>query len=404
MRLRIVTLAGDPEREADLATRLTTRDSVELYLRCVDRVELLACLQTGDLDAVVSVGAPSWFDRAAAAQAVAQGTRIVGLADNALEAECLRELGAVVLDPALSVDEILDVARRTPPPPPPDGHGGASPPPESHGRLVSVWGPKGSPGRTALAIELAWHMTPANPATLLVDGDPYGGDVQQLLGMVEELPTVAWAAHLASKGELGGSQLTRHLRRAGDGPVILPGLPRAELWAEVSDYGWRELLSVARSSFALTLCDTGFCLEGEGSGLAPEKEGRNRMARAALSLSDRIVAICRADVVGVKNFLWAFQELDALADPGVVSIVLNRVQSRADRREIDELLYRHLGRRSIGAVPDGPQDFARAVQAGTSVADLRPGSEVSDSVRLLADALGGRVAARGLLARLAGRT
>ena len=43
--LRVVTLAGDSEREADVAALFAGEPNVELFMRCVDRVELLATMR-----------------------------------------------------------------------------------------------------------------------------------------------------------------------------------------------------------------------------------------------------------------------------------------------------------------------------------------------------------------------
>lgn len=397
--LRLITLAGDSEREAVIAARLSKSDEVELYLRCVDRVELVAAVRGGDIDGLISVGAPSWFDAPEAGEARARGVRIVAVADNALESEVLTRLGIEVLDVEASSGDIVKALLSGPQAP-------AIPEPaprrEGIGRILSVWGPKGSPGRSTVALELACCLAATEQRTLLVDADPYGGDLLQMLGIVEELPTVLWASQMAAKGELGVDSLARYLRRAGDGPVFLPGLPRAELWPEVSDYGWREFLISARSQFVHIICDVGFCLEAE-TGLYPGGDGgRNRLARATLAASDRVLAVCGCNPVGVKNFIWSHLELRNLVDEDSVTIVLNRL--RGDRGEIDDLLLRHIGRRSAVAIPDASAELARAVGDGASVVGSRPSSQFAGSVRELAGVVGGRVEARGFLARLSGRS
>lgn len=60
--LRIVTLSGDPQLEPSLAVRLGSHPVVELVMRCLDRVELLGAIRGLELDAIVSVGAPTWLD------------------------------------------------------------------------------------------------------------------------------------------------------------------------------------------------------------------------------------------------------------------------------------------------------------------------------------------------------
>ncbi len=400
MRIRLVTLAGDPEREAALATQLSAMDDVDLVFRCVDRVEVLAAVRGGNLDAIVSIGAPGWLDRQTAEEAAAKGIRLVGLADNALEDERLERLGGRVLEAGVSAHVVLEACRATVQPSAATAASVASR--QADGKLIAVWGPKGSPGRTTISVELAVELAGGGAEVLLVDGDSYGGDVLQLLGIVEELPTVLWASTLAARDSLEKEEFLGNLRRASpNGPIVLPGLPRSDLWAEISDLGWRELLSFCRASFAYTVCDVGFCIEADSSPYAPSGGGRNRMARATLTAADRVIALCRADPIGIKNFIWSFGDVVELADPEAVSIVLNRVRP-SERREVTDILYRHLGRRPIAAVPDRPQEFARAVHNGCSLVEERPNSDVRAVVRDVAAFIGGRVKTVGLLSRLAG--
>ena len=393
--MRVVTLAGDPEREAELAPRLATDPSVELYLRCVDRVELLAAMRSGAIDSIISVGAPGWFDAEAAREAGRSGIRVVGVADNALETEALEERGATVLDAGASIDEMIDACRSARPVTP-----AAVAPTESRpGQVIGVWGPKGAPGRTTIAIELSYALAQTAEATVLMDADPYGGDALQLLGVIEELPTVVWAAAAAASAE-GGKDLVETLRRVGrSGPLLVPGLPRADLWPEVTEYGFTELIKLLAAQARFLVVDIGFCLENASFG---GPDGRNRMALATLERADRVIAVCRADVVSVKNFIWSFETLRERVEEQRVSIVLNRV--RGECREIDELLFRHTGVRASALLPDAPVDFRKAAEQGKALHEVRPTSEICSQMRLLAERLGGKVRPTGLLTRLAGRS
>jgi cellulose biosynthesis protein BcsQ len=396
--MRVVTLAGDPEREAELAPRLATEPSLDLYMRCIDRVELLATVRSGAIDAIVSIGAPGWFDIQAAREAARAGIRLVGVVDNALESEVLERRGVSVLDASASVGQIVDACRSARPATliSPVEVERARP-----GQVVAVWGPKGAPGRTTLAIELSYALADTGETTVLVDADPYGGDALQLLGIVEELPTVLWAATGAGS-EHGRGEVMSDLRKVGaNGPLLVPGLPRAELWTEVDDFGFGELIKLLAATARYVIVDVGFCLED--SVFSGGRTSRNAMARATLERADRVIGVCRADAVGVKNFLWSFESLRELIDDDRISIALNRL-SGSERREIDELLLRHTGRRSVIGFPDRPHDCRKAIERGGALHEVHPGSEICDRARILAEQLGGKVRSRGVLARLAGRS
>jgi MinD-like ATPase involved in chromosome partitioning or flagellar assembly len=398
MAARVVTVAGAPALEASLAERLGLHASFELMLRCVDRAELLGAIRGGRLDAVVSAGLPPWIDAQVIEEASKRDLKVIAVEDGMVERPRLARLGVRYVATG-DVDAILAVIESSdrPPAPPPTT---AS---ESRGRLIAVWGPKGAPGRTTIALELASQLAATEPATLLIDGDPYGGDVVQLVGMVEELPTIVWAARMAAKEELDAGTFAAELRRAGArGPVVLPGLPRADLWPEISDFGWRRLLAEARASFAFTVCDSGFCIEPDPSPYPESGEGRNRVARLTLSEADTIVAVCRGDAVGVKQFACAYEGLRAHVDAERVVVVVNRGRA-AHARELRELLKKHVGKAPAAIVPERVSDLHRAVDAGKTVHEAKPSSEICDALRPVVGALGGVVEPRGLLTRLGGK-
>lgn len=392
-RVRIATVAGDIEREAHVAEALLFSDEIDLVLRCLDRVELLAAIRGGHLDAVVFIEEPVWLDRQCIVEAAQQGIRAVAIADRSRFVDPQGVLGRDT-----DIKSIVDACSTAPPLPMPSAGLVGS----GSGRLTAVWGPKGSPGRTRVAIELAMALRSTDASTLLIDGDPYGGDVLQTLGIVEELPTIIWASRMAAKEELDEDQLQRNLRSVERGPVILPGLPRPELWADVSQFGLGELLRIVRSSFQHAVVDTGFCLEPNNDAYANDTDGRNRMARSVISKADRVVAVCRADPIGIKNFLWAFDAVRALVDPDRVVIAVNRVVDGTER-DIARLLHKHLGKRPVAYLPDRPGILHAALETHSSFMNIKGSGDLRAGVEALAISVGARLRPRGVLSSLGAR-
>ncbi len=392
--LRVVTLSGDPQLEPSLAVRLGSHPVVELVMRCLDRVELLGAVRGLELDAIVSVGAPTWLDPQTMQEASDAGVRIVGVSDDPAAVHELSSRGVKVLGSEQDDNDIVAACRTQSLAP------AASLEHSSRrGRLIAVWGPKGAPGRTMIAIRLALQISRGSPDTLLIDADPYGGDVLQAFGIVEELPTVVWAANAAAKQGFDAQALASDLRRAAPGgPVVVPGLPRAELWAEVSDFGWRRLLDAAQSFFAFTVCDVGFCLEPDLSPYPGMGEGRNRMARAAAAAADHVVAVVRADALGIKSFLWGFESLTQICSEERVIVVLNRVR-RGEENEVAELVRRHTGKRVGAVLFDRPQLCLERLEQNGKWSSL----ELPSGIRDLAAAVGAVVPPQGVLTRMAGR-
>lgn len=395
-RTRVVTVAGHPDDEARLATALARRHDAEVVLRCVDRVELLAAIRGASPDLVVCVGSPVWLDRETCDEAVAARIPVVGLSSSADDAESLSRLGILVLPATAGVDRVLAVG----------ASGDALPEAPAaiarsfgaRGRVVSVWGPKGAPGRSTVAVELAAELAGSGAATVLVDADTYGGDLAQMLGVVDELPTIVWACRAAARSD---ADPLDGVRRVGPrGPALVAGITRADLWRDVGEFGWRELLTHLRGSFDHVVVDVGFCLEENSSPLGGD--GRNAVARAAVRDSDRVLAVCRCDPLGLKSFLWAYSALGELVDEERILVCANRVLP-GEEGAVADLLLRHGARRPSAYLPDDPGAFRVALSRGLPVRDLAPGSATARAVRDLAAALGGAPRPTGVFARLAGR-
>ena len=215
--------------------------------RCYDLGDLLAVAAAGQAEVAVVAAGTRWLDRDALARLAAAGLAVVGVTAAGDEdgERRLRQLGLLhVASDADPPEALVDQARAALAKPDPED---ASPepdvPPPADGDtrrvLAAVWGPKGGPGRTTVAVNLAFEAAAVGGEVLLVDADTYGGAVAQTLGFLDDAPGLAWAARLAGRGELDALRLWQSVRRAAPGgPRVLPGLPRAELWTEVRPGTW----------------------------------------------------------------------------------------------------------------------------------------------------------------------
>lgn len=397
MSITVVTLAGDPDREAAVAGELSHRSELDLLVRCVDRVDALASIRSGSPDVILAVGIPSWFDYQCVEEAKRGGIRLCGMAADPIEVEMLETAGFEVLPRDRELDELPGRLRAPDAPAPLRRET-----PAKTGKVIAVWGAKGAPGRTTVAVELAAALAESEPSTLLVDADLYGGDVLQMLGVVEELPGIVTMARMGARGELADPGWAAELRRSGPrGPILLPGLLRAELWEEVSAFGWAEVVGAVKSRFRFAVCDVGFCLERARG--AAQTKGRNEVALATVTAADHVVAVVRADPVGIRSFLWALSDSDDVIPRQKLLLVANRVR-RGEEAEVRSLIRRHLGRPPFSLIPDRPDHALPAVWRGEPVTRVEPSSPIAAEARRIAAAVGGAVATRGFLTRLSGRS
>ena len=460
MKLRLVTAGVGARWESVLVRACQDGSARAVVVqRCYDLGDLLAAAAAGRAEVAVVAASMRWLDREVVTRLRAAGLGVVGVVpagDEDAERR-LRQLGIdhiaqATVRPGTLVElarAALAGRRSSPPAPSPDGagrgphldhpagtgaadhaavrpadavHGEATAAvgPELRGRssagavepaqapapspdgdeprsaLVVVWGPKGAPGRTTVAVNFAFEALPLAGETLLVDADTYGGSVAQVLGFLEDHPGLAWAARLADRGELDRPRLWQATRRAGpDGPRVLSGLPRAELWTEVRPSTWESLLDLFRVSFRLTVVDVGFCLEEDEELLYDHvRFRRNAVTRVALQRADHVVAVARADPVGLHDFVRGYQQLRELGvSPSRIRVVVNQLRGGLyggdAAGQIRAALARYLGVEPSVFVPYDRAGVDAALMRGKALREARPGSGARQAIAALAASLVG---------------
>jgi Flp pilus assembly CpaE family ATPase len=411
MKVRLVTAGVGAEWEAALVRACQAGQvTAQVLHRCYDLGDLLAVAAAGQAEVAVVAAGTRWLDRDALARLAAAGLAVVGVVaagDEDSERQ-LRQLGLLhVASDADPPDAIVDRARAAlaaeADPGGPDL--GEEPSerrevpvePDADGRriLAAVWGPKGGPGRTTVAVNLAFEASAAGREALLVDADTYGGAVAQALGFLDDAPGLAWAARMAGRGELDVLRLRQSARRAAPGgPRVLPGLPRAELWTEVRPGTWEALLELFRVAFPVTVVDTGFCLEEDEELLYDQvRLRRNAVTRLAVQAADLVVAVARADPVGLHAFIRGYQELRELGVPASrVRVVVNQLRPGmfgGDRpaEQVRAALSRYVGIEPSAVVPYDRPGVDAALLAGQALREAQPGSPAQVALARLAAVL-----------------
>src|SRR5437879_242774 len=171
--------------------------------------------------------------------------------------------------------------------------------PGRHGRIVTVFSPKGGTGKTVTATNLAAACAKfEGRKTLLLDLDLQFGDAAIMLG-VEPEKTIYDL--VVAPGELDSEKLAGYTTKHASGLEVLPAPLRPEDAELVTEAKLGRLLEVARESFDVIVVDTSPFFHGP--------------MLATLDRTDELLLLCSLDVPTLKNLRLALQTLDLRSFP-----------------------------------------------------------------------------------------
>lgn len=269
-----------------------------------------------------------------------------------------------------------------------------APPADPH-RVIAVWGPQGSPGRSTLAIQLAVELSRAGRRTALVDADTVAPSIALLLGLGDDAPGIAAACRRADLGALDHGELTRlstPVDTSGGTVEVLSGINRPSRWPELSAPRLSAALQACRGWVDDTVVDVAAAFDADDEATY-DLTGPRRHAATATCMADAdvIIAVAAADPLGISRFLRDHAELRRLTVPTPVSVVVNQVRPGPlgldARGQIRRTLERFAGIEDVTFVPFDQRAADAALLHARPMADLVPRSALVAGVRRLATAL-----------------
>jgi Flp pilus assembly CpaE family ATPase len=383
----VLLAAADIPAEPELVSALSASRSL-VVRRCVDAVDLLGAATTGGADIAIVSSALPRLSADVVRRLHAADLRVIGVhvVDDLISRESLERLGVTEVvtvrlgDVTAAIEAVhrhqsrqirLPEAQST-----------------SRGRVVAVWGPYGSPGRTTTTVALADEYARRAASVMLIDADPFGGAVGSHLGMLDESSGLIAACRRADQGTLDLAGLARSARSLSRELRVLTGIDAPDRWTHVRPAALERVLRLAREAVDVTVVDAGFCLD-EGSDI---NRCRTAATTTVIAEADAVVAVVAADHVGIGRLAAAWPALQELASDRPVHVVVNRVRSRAVGRDaigqIDEALRRLCGITETTLVADDPETCDTAIRDGRTIAELAPRSAPRVAFTSLADRLG----------------
>ncbi len=198
-------------------------------------------------------------------------------------------------------------------------------PSTGHGKVVTVFSPKGGSGKSVVATNLAVAVARSGVRTLLIDLDLQFGDSALTLAVA---PRATIANLATSAGDLDAAKLRAFVSTdTRNGLDLLPAPQRPE---EADAVGQAELAAVlvaARSMYDAVVVDTGPLFDGA--------------MLAALDHTDELLLVCNPEVTSLKNVRIGLETIDRLGfERERVSLVANRLGAPGalDRKAIESAL------------------------------------------------------------------
>ncbi|MET3161630.1 UNVERIFIED_ORG: MinD-like ATPase involved in chromosome partitioning or flagellar assembly [Arthrobacter sp. UYEF10] len=386
---------------------------VTVVRRCAELTELLAACQSGLARAAVVADGCESLTASLVDRLGAVGVAIIALTDDADEAARLRGIGVASaltgVESAALAGRIAEVVAQltvtATVATSGSGLGDTSvalrqrpadlsnvPPASGAGKIIAVWGPAGSPGRTFVAANIAGELAADGKSVLLIDADSYGASIAAVLGLLDESAGIAQACRLADQGLLDADALLKVAT-----PVttklgtfrVLTGITRADRWTELRAAALSLVLERAKEVADVVVVDTGFCLEADEElsfdTMAPR---RNAATLRSLELADTVYAVGAADPVGVPRLVRGLAELE-LAVPNVSPVVvMNRVRAaavgRSPERQLKDAWGRYGPSSKIAAfLPADSAAADAALLGGSLLLETAPDSKLRQAIAKL---------------------
>jgi pilus assembly protein CpaE len=366
-RVRIY-VTGDCDGLPDLRDALGSHPEVELVGSAGQVAEAAAALTGGHLQVVLHATRSSTLPVNELA-AIREHTRapLIVLASNGspalLEEALEHDVADVLLLPQLT-DNVAFAIRKA-------GHAGKrlNGAQGRHGRIVTVFSPKGGTGKTVTATNLGSSLAKHwGKRALLLDLDLQFGDAAIMLGIEPEKTIYDL---VTAPGELDSEKLSGYTTRHSSGLEILPAPLRPEDAELVTEAKLARLLEVARESFDVIVVDTSPFFHGP--------------MLATLDRTDELLLLCGLDVPTLKNVRLSLQTLELLSfPPERIKLVLNRANSKVGMKpkEVESALEQ-----KVGFEIPSDRTVPLAVNRGNPAVLSEPKADFSKAVRAMAKEL-----------------
>jgi len=218
---------------------------------------------------------------------------------------------------------------------------------ELPGKVIVVWGPHGSPGRTMLAIKLAGQLSLLRKKLLLVDADTQAPSIALNLGLSGGISGLAGALRSARNGSptpqtlLANSQPFSHRNAHFD---VFTGITARRQMQELEAEALSEMLRTLSSAGWVVVVDVAAGVASAAE-VATAGGSHFRATHSALQAADTVVALTKSAPLDVARFSQAWPELHNIASRARIMGVMrgSPVASKRDPSDALAALWQFTG-------------------------------------------------------------
>lgn len=252
------------------------------------------------------------------------------------------------------------------------------------GKVIAVWSPVGSPGKSTIALNLAYELASMGKRTLLIDLDLTAPSLGLMLNLGEPMAGVTAVARLVRQQRFDIEQLFRlsvGIKKARVTLRFLPGLTSPKRWVEVTPETVTRLLNVASSNFDAVIVDVASELS-DSIFQTDHPVARNAATRQIIAEANCVLSVISDTKISISRYLQQFHELDSLNRSRLT--IVNRFQGGS---KIQAALKALTKERVFATVPEDLPSAQLAEGLGLPLALARRKSLARQAIAALAHKL-----------------
>ena len=267
------------------------------------------------------------------------------------------------------------------------------------GKIVTVWGTHGAPGRSTIAFNLAALAAQQGQQVCLIDADTYAPSLDALMALEDTGSGLAILCSDADRAQLDEKKAGAIMERVPlkNGTFdFLSGITSSSRWPEVRARAFSEVLEWLKHRYDLVICDVAAPIEVDEEltfdGPAPR---RNAATLTALACADRVIALGEADVIGLPRLINLAREVqsrpDLFAPETDVQYWLNRSRREAagfnPEAKMSDNWARYLSVPLTGVIPYERKVMDRLRRNGEALLEVAPRHAVVQSLEAMLEGM-----------------